>query len=106
MRDRVYQSNLPQISIPTHLRSFVMPYADRMDSGTAYVLELAYWAVAHGQRLIEVPVLCSDDRRSRFKLSQEALHEFGHLFRFAWQEQERRAVAQRTESERNLARIS
>jgi len=87
-------------------RSFVMPYADRMDSGTAYVLELAYWAVANGQRLIEVPVLCSDNRRSRFKLSQEALHKFGHLFRFASQEKQRLTLAQQTEAAKSLVRIS
>ena len=77
------------IGAKAYRRSFVMSHLNRLDTGTAYVLELVYWAVTQGQRVIEVPVQCSDTRRSRFSLPKEAHHKFSHLFRFAWQEKKR-----------------
>jgi glycosyltransferase involved in cell wall biosynthesis len=74
------------IGAKAYRKSFVMSHLNRLDAGTAYVLELVYWGVTQGQRVIEVPVRCSDNRRSRFRLSKEAYHKFSHLFRFAWQE--------------------
>ena len=74
------------IGAKAYRKSFVMSHLNRLDAGTAYVLELVYWGVTQGQRVIEVPVRCSDNRRSRFRLSEEAYHKFSHLFRFAWQE--------------------
>ena len=84
------------IGAKAYRKSFVMSHMDRLDAGTAYVLELVYWAVTQGQRVIEVPVQCSDTRRSRFSLSKEAFHKFSHLFRFAWQERERALHDKRT----------
>ncbi len=74
------------IGAKAYRKSFVQPRLDRLDSGTAYVLELVYWAVTEGYRVIEVPVACSDTRQSRFSLPKEAYHKFTHLFRFALRE--------------------
>jgi glycosyltransferase involved in cell wall biosynthesis len=74
------------IGAKAYRRSFVMENIKRIDAGTAYVLELVYWAGVQGRRVIEVSVECSDNRKSRFNLLHETCHKFGHLFRFARQE--------------------
>lgn len=77
------------IGAKAYRKSFVQRHLDRLDAGTAYVLELVYRAVTQGYRVIEVPVRCSDTRPSHFSLPREAYHKFSHLFRFAWRERVR-----------------
>jgi hypothetical protein len=61
----------------------VLSHADRLDSWTAYVLELFYYAIEEKRRVVEFPVDCTDTRGSHFSLSAEAFYKFKHLFRFA-----------------------
>lgn len=72
------------LSSKAYRRQFVLDHVDRLDHGTAYVLELVYFASQLGYRVVEVSVSCSDYRLSRFNLLAEAGHKFTHLFRFAW----------------------
>ncbi len=72
------------IGAKAYRRSFVLEHARDLDPGTAYVLELVYYAALNGQRVIELPVECNDSRPSHFNLLAETGHKFGHLFRFAW----------------------
>jgi len=52
-----------------------------LDDQTFYVVEMVYWASRNGNRLVEVPVSCTDLRGSRFNLIHEGLYKFGNLFR-------------------------
>ncbi len=56
-------------------------FIDWIDPGTAYVLNLTYWARRCGFRIIETPVFCQDERASRFNLIEEGLTRFGRLGR-------------------------
>jgi glycosyltransferase involved in cell wall biosynthesis len=71
------------IGAKAYRRSFVLSHAGILDSWTAYVLELFYYAVKEKRRVVEFPVDCTDTRDSHFTLSAEALYKFKHLFRFA-----------------------
>ncbi len=61
-------------------RSWVMPYLERLDDDTAYVLQLVAWGRRSGARIIEIPVWCEDLRRSKFNLLHEGVHKFASLF--------------------------
>jgi len=61
-------------------RSWVMPYLDRLDDDTAYVLQLVAWGRRDGARTTEIPVSCEDLRRSKFNLLHEGVHKFSSLF--------------------------
>lgn len=61
-------------------RSWVMPYLDRLDDDTAYVLQLVAWGRRDGARTAEIPVSCEDLRRSKFSLLHEGVHKFSSLF--------------------------
>ena len=71
------------IGAKAYRRSFVLKHATDLEPGTAYVLELVYYAALNGQRVIELPVECNDGRPSHFNLLEETAYKFGHLFRFA-----------------------
>jgi glycosyltransferase involved in cell wall biosynthesis len=81
------------IGAKAYRKGFVLSHLGELDAGTAYVLELVYRAATGGHRVIEVPVACSDTRRSKFNLGAEAYHKFSHLFRFAWRERSKRTKA-------------
>ncbi|MBI4380806.1 MAG: glycosyltransferase family 2 protein [candidate division NC10 bacterium] len=61
-------------------RSWIMPYLDRLDDDTAYVLQLVAWGRRDGARITEIPVSCEDLRRSKFNLLHEGIHKFSSLF--------------------------
>ncbi len=56
-------------------------FADCIDSGTSYVLEMCYMTQRAGGRITQVPVSCEDFRVSKFNLLHEAYYKYGHLFR-------------------------
>ena len=72
------------IGAKAYRRSFVLKHSNRLDNGTAYVLELVYYAILGGAHVVEFPVRCEDWRSSRFNILAEAAYKFDHLFRFAW----------------------
>lgn len=74
------------IGAKAYRRSFVLEHGNTLDAGTAYVLELVYYAAQADMRVIELPVECEDRRPSHFDLFAETQHKFAHLFRFAWKQ--------------------
>lgn len=56
-------------------------FADRIDHGSSYVLEICYRAHRAGGRITQVPVFCEDWRASKFNLLHEAVYKYRHLVR-------------------------
>ena len=56
-------------------------FADRINEGSSYVLEICYLTKRAGGRIVQVPVSCEDWRSSKFNLVHEALYKYGHLVR-------------------------
>ena len=60
---------------------FLRTYADRIDGGSSYVLDLCFAAHHDGRRVACVPVECEDRRTSKFNLFSEAVYKFQRLAR-------------------------
>ena len=56
-------------------------FADRINEGSSYVLEICYLTQRTGGHIVQVPVSCEDWRTSKFNLVHEALYKYGHLLR-------------------------
>lgn len=54
-------------------------FADRIDHGSSYVLEICYLTHRAGGRITQIPVSCEDWRASKFNLFHEAVYKFHHL---------------------------
>lgn len=59
-------------------------YTGIIAHGSAYVLDLVYYVDRDGGRVVQVPVSCEDNRRSKFNLGREAIHKFSNLGRLWW----------------------
>ena len=59
----------------------VRRFADRINEGSSYVLELCFLTQRSGGRVIQIPVSCEDWRVSKFNLLHEALYKYSHLLR-------------------------
>ena len=59
----------------------ILKYLDHIDSGSSYVLDIVYRSWRDGARIIEVPVRCSDTRKSHFNLIREGIYRLYRLFR-------------------------
>jgi len=66
-------------------------FADRVDAGSSYVLEICFLTQQAGGRIVQVPVSCEDWRASKFNLAHEALYKYSHLLRL-WLRSRRRAA--------------
>ena len=62
-------------------KKLVDHFADWIGPGTDYVINLTYWGQRCGYRIKEIPVLCHDERASRFNLIEEGLSRFARLGR-------------------------
>jgi glycosyltransferase involved in cell wall biosynthesis len=56
-------------------------FADRINDGSSYVLEMCFLTQRSGGRIVQVPVSCEDWRASKFNLLNEAVYKYGHLLR-------------------------
>lgn len=56
-------------------------FADRINAGSSYVLEVCFLTQRAGGRVVQVPVSCEDWRRSKFNLLYEAWHKYNNLLR-------------------------
>lgn len=56
-------------------------FADRINAGSSYVLEMCFLTQRSGGRIVQVPVSCEDWRASKFNLAHEAVYKYGHLLR-------------------------
>jgi glycosyltransferase involved in cell wall biosynthesis len=77
------------IGAKAYRRQWVLPYLDRLDDDTAYVLQLVALGRRSGARITEIPVWCEDLRRSKFNLLHEGVHKFSSLF-IVWLNDRRR----------------
>jgi len=57
----------------------IMKYLKHIDKGSAYVYELTYWLKKDDKKIIQVPTLCEDTRKSKFNLIDESLYRFRNL---------------------------
>jgi glycosyltransferase involved in cell wall biosynthesis len=55
-------------------------FADRINEGSSYVLEMCFLTKQAGGRIVQIPVECEDWRQSKFNLVHEAIYKYGHLF--------------------------
>jgi len=69
------------IGAKAYKRDLLLEYIDRIDRGTAYVLNLIYLAFQRRKNVIEVPVMCEDYRQSRFNIIHEGFYRFFKLFK-------------------------
>ena len=58
----------------------VRHFADRINEGSSYVIEMCFLTKQAGGRIIQIPVECEDWRRSKFNLVHEAFYKYSHLF--------------------------
>jgi glycosyltransferase involved in cell wall biosynthesis len=56
-------------------------FADRINVGSSYVLEICFLTQRTGGRVVQIPVSCEDWRASKFNLTHEALYKYTHLVR-------------------------
>jgi glycosyltransferase involved in cell wall biosynthesis len=59
-------------------------FADSIDDGSSYVLDICYRTTLAGGSIAQVPVTCEDWRKSKFNLFHEAAYKYGHLLRLWW----------------------
>ena len=58
----------------------VRHFADRINEGSSYVIEMCFLTKRAGGRIIQIPVECEDWRKSKFNLVHEAFYKYSHLF--------------------------
>jgi glycosyltransferase involved in cell wall biosynthesis len=54
-------------------------YLEHIDKGSAYVYELTYWVEKEGKKITQIPTICNDTRKSKFKIIDESLYRFRNL---------------------------
>ena len=54
-------------------------WAEVVNEGSSYVLELCYLVRRTGGKIVQIPVSCEDWRTSKFNLVHEALYKYSHL---------------------------
>ena len=58
----------------------VRHFADRINQGSSYVIEMCFLTQRAGGRIVQIPVECEDWRKSKFNLVHEAFYKYSHLF--------------------------
>ncbi len=58
----------------------ILPFADKIDRHTFYTQELLFQLRKAGKKIVEIPVSCSDWRKSRFNLFHEGFYRYFKLF--------------------------
>jgi glycosyltransferase involved in cell wall biosynthesis len=53
-------------------------------NGSSYVINLIYASKKQGMKIIEVPISCTDFRRSRFNIVRESIYRFCELIKLAF----------------------
>lgn len=60
----------------------IIGYIDIVSDKSAYVFEIIYMAWKRGLKIIEIPVTCNDNRKSKFNFLEEIFHRFTALVSF------------------------
>jgi len=58
----------------------VLPFAELIDRHTFYTQTLLYQLQQQGRKILEIPVMCHDERQSRFNLLHEGVYRYSKLF--------------------------
>ena len=69
------------IGAKAYKKDLLLEYLDRVERGTAYVLNIVFLAFESKRRVIEIPVMCEDYRQSRFNIIHEGFYRFYRLFK-------------------------
>jgi glycosyltransferase involved in cell wall biosynthesis len=72
------------IGAKAYEKSVLMEHLDKVDHGTAYVIDIICLVQRSGGRIIEVPVLCEDYRASKFNIIHEGVYRYSKLFKLWW----------------------
>ncbi len=71
------------IGAKMYRKSVIEKYIDEIDTGSSYVINIIFYAKRDGYKIKEVPVICNDKRKSKFKLINEIVYRFkGLVFLF------------------------
>jgi len=60
-------------------KDIILKNIRRIDYGTSYVIDLIYFAKLDKKKIIEIPVECFDNRKSKFNLLHEIVYRFKNL---------------------------
>jgi glycosyltransferase involved in cell wall biosynthesis len=69
------------IGAKAYKRELILEYSNRIDRGTAYVLNIIFLAFQDKRKVTEIPVRCEDYRKSRFNIIYEGFYRFYNLFK-------------------------
>jgi glycosyltransferase involved in cell wall biosynthesis len=69
------------LAAKAYRKKVLLDCADRIGSGTFYVVEVLNYALKNEYMTAQIPARCHDERTSRFNLLHEGVYRFGHLFR-------------------------
>jgi hypothetical protein len=58
----------------------LLQHLDLIDDYTSFVLTLTFIGSRKKARIVEIPIVCNDNRKSRFNLWQEAKSKYKGLF--------------------------
>jgi len=72
------------IGAKAYRKSVLMEHLDKVDHGTAYVIDIICLVQRSGGRIIEVPVLCEDFRASKFNIIHEGVYRYSKLLKLWW----------------------
>lgn len=69
------------IGAKAYKTDFIKKNIDKIDRHTAYVTRLIYYAKKENKKIAEIPVNCTDTRKSKFNLFYEILYRFYNLIK-------------------------
>ena len=69
------------IGAKAYKTDFIKRHIDKIDRHTAYITRLIYYAKKENKKIAEIPVNCTDTRKSKFNLSYEVLYRFYNLIK-------------------------
>lgn len=72
------------IGAKAYRKSVLLDHLDKVDHGTAYVIDMICLVQKNGGRIIEVPVRCEDFRASKFNILHEGVYRYSRLFQLWW----------------------
>lgn len=69
------------LAAKTYRKSILVKNVRWIDEGTSYVINIIYMAKRQGYKMIEIPVVCEDTRKSKFNILHEAWYRFLKLMK-------------------------
>jgi hypothetical protein len=69
------------IGAKAYKKDLILEYSNRIDRGTAYVLNISFLAFQDKRKVTEIPVRCEDYRQSRFNIIDEGFYRSYNLFK-------------------------